>query len=328
MTAILAAGMLALGVAVGAAIGPAPTASFAIDRLMPLLPSLLRAGERASTATVKPPASTPQATPEAGSALRKRRRRHKRARSAAAEASSAQETQATTETTPATTTPASTGKTKTLQLPPVRKVWLIELANSSFGEASADPAAAPYIDATAVPSGTLLSAWSGVQASAFAATATLEATGGAELIDTIVQPPCPSSISASSEMDDDSSPEGEGAVGGTAGAAGSTAGPAGGQCQADTPGALSAADEFLKATLPAITSTPGYRENGLVVVTFASVASATASGLPAGATTATLTSRPPAGALLISPFAKPGEKSSTALNPTSPKQSMEKLLRR
>ena len=80
--------------------------------------------------------------------------------------------------------------------------------------------------------------------------------------------------------------------------------------------------------MPTITSTGPYRENGLIVITFATIGSATATGLPAGAATATLTSQPPAGVLLISPFVTAGAKSSTAFNPTSPKQSLEKLLRR
>ncbi len=63
-----------------------------------------------------------------------------------------------------------------------------------------------------------------------------------------------------------------------------------------------------------------------MVVTFASIAAAAATGLPAGATSATLTSEPPAGALLISPFVTAGAKSAIAFNPTSPTQSLEKLL--
>ncbi len=104
-------------------------------------------------------------------------------------------------------------------------------------------------------------------------------------------------------------------------------GAAGASCATEA-GALTAADEFLKATIPTITSTAAFRENGLIVVTSASIPTATATGLPAGAATATLTSRPPAGVLLISPFAKAGVKSSATFVPTSPKQSLEKLLRR
>jgi hypothetical protein len=65
-----------------------------------------------------------------------------------------------------------------------------------------------------------------------------------------------------------------------------------------------------------------------VVITFASIAVPTASGLPAGAANATLTSQPPSGVLLISPFVATGAKSTVAFDPTSPRQTLEKLLRR
>jgi len=294
-TAMLAAAMLAIGFAVGAAIGPAPAPSLALNRLLPLLPSFLSAHAKASTSAVQPPAVSPEPTPspetQAGASAGSKR-------GAQEAASSSTETTAPAETTtPATTTPASKPKKKAAVLPPVTKVWLIELGNSSFGEAAAQPSGAPYIEGHAIPAGTLLSGWSALDASAFANDATLIASTPPQLLDTIVQPPCP-----------------EGA--------------AGAQCAPDTPGALTTADEFLKATLPTITASPAYRENGLVVITFASIADATATGLPAGATTATLTSTPPAGALLISPFVAAGAKSSATLNPASPKQSLEKLLRR
>jgi hypothetical protein len=179
----------------------------------------------------------------------------------------------------------------------VTHVWLIELSGTSFEKASAQPAAAPYIDTQAIPAGTLLSGWSALDGGGFANEAALLASGGPRLLDTIVQPPCPE---------------------GAAGAA----------CATETPGALTAADEFLKTTVPTITSSAAFRENGLIVVTFASVANATATGLPAGATTATLTAQPPAGVLLISPFVSVGAHSTTTFDPTSPKQSVEKLLRR
>jgi hypothetical protein len=298
MTAVLAGGMLALGVVVGAAIGPAPTPSFALGRLLPLLPSLLRSAEPAPT---QAPATSAQATTsteeEATSTTRRHhRRKHKKAVTEA-ETSSTSEAATGEATTPASTTPTSTGKKKTVKLPPVTKVWLIELANSSFAEASAHASAAPYLETSAVPTGTLASEWSSLEASALASDAALIAGSSPQLLDTIVQPPCP-----------------EGAAGAT--------------CAPDTPGALTTADEFLKATLPTIVSTAAYRENGLVVVTFASVSNATATGLPAGAATATLTSKPPAGALLISPFVAAGARTATPLDPTSPRQSLEKLLRR
>jgi hypothetical protein len=305
VTAALAAAMLAIGVAVGAAIGPAPAPSQADPTLPLLIESLARgAAARAAAAkaaSVQPPAITAEATPT----RRRRKRKHKSA--AAEEATSAASTGSETETTtPTSTTPSSTTPAKSTPkastLAPVTHVWLIELAGTSFAAAIAQPAAAPYIDTQAVPAGTLLSGWSALDGGAFANDAALVASTPPQLLDTIVQPACPAS-----------SPEGEGA--------------AGAACATEA-GALGAANEFLQTTVPTITSTADFRENGLIVVTFASVAQATATGLPAGAATATLTSRPPAGVLLISPFAAVGARSSATFNPTSPKQSLEKLLRR
>jgi hypothetical protein len=300
VTAALAAAMLAIGVAVGAAIGPAPTPSFAVGQLLPSLLGAAAKTARTASGTVQPPAVTPQPTPQAE--LRSRRKRHRKRGTGAA--SAAETPSAETETTTSKSTPPKgTPKTKTTPLPPVTKVWLIELDGSSFGEAAAQASAAPYIDTQAVPSGTLLSGFSALDGSALANDATLISSTPPQLLDTIIQPPCPAT-----------SPQGEGA--------------AGAGCAPNTPGALSAADEFLKATLPTITATAAYRENGLVVVTFASVATAGATSLPTGAATATLTAQPPAGVLLISPFVTAGAKSSTAFTPTAPKQSLEKLLRR
>jgi hypothetical protein len=299
MTAALAAAMLAIGVAVGAAIGPAPSASFAGSSGLPL-PVLLRMlgvgaarQSTAGTASVQPPPVAETAT----LAPARRRRTHIKvaATGPASTTAPSSETSAPSEAAPSPT-PTSTGTPKAAKLPPVTKVWLIELAGSGFSDAAAQPAAAPYIDTQAVHQGTLLSGWSALDASSFANDAALIASTPPQLLDTIVQPPCP---------------EGTGAP----------------SCAPDTPGGVKAADEFLEQVLPTITATGPYRENGLIVVTFASVASATATGLPSGATTATLTSQPPAGALLISPFVTAGARSSIAFTPQSPAQSLEKLLR-
>jgi hypothetical protein len=297
ITAALAAATLAIGVALGAAIGPAPSSSFALGRLLPLLPALSPHASASPTATaVQPPPVAPQATPAATSESRPATKALSAppATSAATTSTGPSETSAPSSAPPTSTVPKRT-------LAPVTHVWLIELSGSSFAEAIKQPSAAPYIDAQAVPAGTLLSGWSGLDGSAFAGGAALLSSTPPladlrSVLDTIVQPPCP-----------------EGA--------------AGAQCVAGTPGGLAAADEFLKATAPTITANAAYRESGLIVVTFATVADATATGLPAGASTATLTAEPPAGVLLISPFAKAGAKPSSAFDPISPKQSIEKLLR-
>jgi hypothetical protein len=303
VTAALAAAMLAIGVAVGAAIGPAPTPSRA-DPSLPLLIASLARGELARAAQARAAAAQPAASAAEAAPRHKRRKRRHRSEAASSATSTGTSTEAET-TTPTPTTPTSTTPTsgpKASTLPPITHVWLIELAGTSFAAAAAQPTAAPYIDTQAIPAGTLLSGWSGLDGGAFANETALLASSPPQLLDTIVQPPCPAP-----------SPQGESA--------------AGASCATEA-GALSTADAFLKETVPTITSTADFRESGLIVVTFASIGSATATGLPAGAATATLTTQPPAGVLLISPFAALGAHSTATFNPTSPKQSLEKLLRR
>ncbi len=305
-SAALAVAMLTVGVGVGAAIGPTPASSLAgsgdvVQKLPALIASIAararaqqeQAQTAAASSTAKPPAIKRQATPAASAAP-----------------SSTTTTTTTTSTTPAST-PNSESETKSpastkanggggSNVPPITSVWLIELAGGSFSEPLANAAAAPYITGQLVPKGTLLSGWSALSASAFASDAALvehKATlGGAPpVLHTIVQPPC-------------------------------AEGAAGASCLTGTPGALTAADQFLSATLASITSTTSYSEHGVVVVTFATVADPASVELPAAATSATLASTPPAGAVLLSPFAKAGARSSVVFNPTSPKQSLEKLL--
>jgi len=304
-SAALAAVMLGLGAAVGAAIGPGPDSSLAGDpsALAQRLPALLAeiaARQRAAAPAAQQASSAPAAEAEPAAGGKRHRRKRKRASAAASSPAetSAATTPSSTETTETSSTPTSS-KTHQAKLPAVSSVWLIELAGGTFAQALAQPAAAPYIDAQLVPAGTLLGGWSALQGSAFANDAALAepvAAGATPpLLHSIVQPPCP-----------------EGTTGAT--------------CAAETPGQLTTADEFLKATLAQITTTAAYREHGLVVVTFASVGVATQAGLPAGASSATLTSQPPAGVVLLSPFAHAGTRSSASFNPTSPRQSLEKLL--
>jgi hypothetical protein len=300
-TAVLAAAMLAVGVAVGAAIGPAPGPSFAgtspVPLLLPTLTALASAGPAggASTAAVQPPSVTPEATPSASAGSGDG--------TGASTSQSASSTPAspTTSTQTPSTPPSSIPTTKNggspkKTLAPVTNVWLIELSGSTFEAALAQPAAAPYIDGQAIPAGALLSGWSALDGSAFASEAALLASTPPQLLDTIVQPPCP---------------EGAAGVG----------------CAAGTPAGLTAADEFLKVSVRTITATAAYRAHGLIVVTFGSIVSASATELPSGATNATLTSGPPVGVLLISPFASANTRPpATSFNPPEPRKSLEKLL--
>jgi hypothetical protein len=180
----------------------------------------------------------------------------------------------------------------------VTSVWLIELAGPSFEELLAQSSAAPYLGGQLIPAGTLLSSWSAIQGSALASEAALAApsstVGSPPIVHAIVQPPCP-----------------EGA--------------AGESCSTPA-GALAAADEFAKATVPPITGSTAYREHGLIVVTFATVGIASQQELPPGASSATLTSQPPGGVVLLSPFAKAG-RPKVSFNVRTPVSTLEKLLR-
>jgi len=292
-TAALAAVMLAIGVAVGAAIGPAPSASLAGASRLPLLLRGLGTASEQPRTSVQPPAAIPQATPAAakvkGSGAGTATPRTQHASSTSTSPSSASTPEPSQHSTPAPSPKAA--------LPAITNVWLIELAGTTFTETLAQPTAAPYIDAQAVAAGALLSGWSALQGSAFASDAALLASTPPQLIDAIVQPPCP-----------------EGA--------------AGAQCVVGTPGGLTVADDFLKGVVPKITATTAYRTHGLIVVTFGSIATAAATELPSGATSATLTSQPPVGVLLISPFVSAGTRPTTTFNPASPAKSLEGLLHR
>ena len=295
---VLASVMLGLGIAVGAAIGPAPEISLAGDgasqvakRLPLLIAELeLRQSESAATASAASKPASP-ATKEANSS-------ETSSASEAAASSSGTSSSKEEENAESESGKEESGKQKSATkkaLPPVTSVWLIELNGSGFSAALAAPSSAPTVTQT-VAQGTLLSGWSALAGATFAGDAALAepptSTGVPPLLHTIVEPACPEGDTA---------------------------------CAPETPGALTTADEFLKLVLATITGTPAYKEHGLVAITYATVGLAAQSGLPEGASSATLTYQPPAGVLLLSPFAKAG-RSSVAFNATSPRQSLEKLL--
>jgi hypothetical protein len=302
MTAALAAVMLVLGVVVGAAIGPAPEGSFAgiAPWLVPTLRALeAGAGQTQPAPAPAPPAPAPAITPTMSSAPALAAATPSSTPAIAAASASPAGSSAATSSAPNAAPPPAGTKTQSKQttLPAVTSIWLIELSGASFSQALSQPSSAPYTETQLIPKGTLLSGWSAVEGSALASEASLLAGTPPQTLDTIVEPPCP-----------------EGA--------------AGAQCAPETAGALSAADGFLQQTVPTITSLAAYRERGLIVVTFGAVGSASASGLPAGASTATLSTTAPSGVLLLSPFARAGARPSTTFSPASPKQSLEKLLHR
>lgn len=283
LTAALAAAMLGVGVAVGAAIGPVPTSSFGVDApLAALLRSLL--AER--PASHKPAATSQEPASETAPVS------HQHAAPASQPSSEETSQPAKEETTPE---PKPTAKKEPeSKFPPVNRVWLIELSGAGFSEALAAPSTASYIDSQAIPKGSLLDGWSAIAASSFATSVAQLATKEASLVQTVVQPVCANDQ----------------------------------ECLPGTPGGLAAANAFLASTLPKLTASGSYSSNGLVVITFGTVASGTESELPAGSTTSLLASQPAAGALLISPYVAAGKRPTTTFDPASPKGSMEALLRR
>ncbi|UUY05373.1 alkaline phosphatase family protein [Svornostia abyssi] len=87
-------------------------------------------------------------------------------------------------------------------------------------------------------------------------------------------------------------------------------------CADGTPAGLAAADAFLKTWVPKIFASPAYKEDGLLVITFAGGA-----GAPAGADGPVRN-----GTLLISRYAKPGGVDETELDPYALLRTFEDLL--
>ncbi|HUA11547.1 MAG TPA: hypothetical protein VMA83_06050 [Solirubrobacteraceae bacterium] len=282
LTAALAAVMLGIGLALGVALGPGPATSFGIDAPLAALLRSLLAEHPAQHAKVHPASGTTPATstPTSG------------------------KTPATTSGEPTETTNEQGGgsgkntpankKAATKELPPINRVWLVELSGGGFSEALSSPSKAPYIDGQALHAGSYLSGWSALAASSFATSVAQIATSEPALVQTVVQPVCTS----------------------------------GEECAPGTPGGLAAADAFLAKTLPKLTSNSAYRSNGLIVVTFGTVAAGPETELPTGSTTSLLASEPPAGTLLVSPYVAAGKRPKTTFDPASPRGSMEALLSR
>lgn len=299
---VLAVAMLTIGVVVGAAIGPAPATSLAgngdIAQKLPALIASIAArsgagapAEPAATRTAPPPIE-PQATPAAAGPP---------AATPSASAPSQPATQPSGSHKKSSNPQGRSPSGGSSNLPPITSVWLIELNGSSFNEAIANQAAAPYITGELIPKGTFLSSWTALSASALAGEAALaehRATlgGTPPVLHTIVQPACPE-------------------------------GPASAACLPGTPAGIGVADAFLKATVASIASSTAFTEHGLIVVTYATVVDPATAELPAGSASATLASQPPAGVVLLSPFAKAGAKPTVAFDPSSPVKSLEELLK-
>jgi hypothetical protein len=173
MAAALAAGVLAVGILAGVALGPGPASSPAdsatlAQRALAALVAHAGSGSptttSTSTATTPPPiTSEPTPAPSVTSGA------NGKTKSAPAPSETGSSSESSSET---TTSGSSEGSSKSskgggesektapgtpIKLPPIKHVWVIVLSGTSFSSALADPTADPYLAKQLVPKGTLLS---------------------------------------------------------------------------------------------------------------------------------------------------------------------------
>ncbi|HEY3827594.1 MAG TPA: hypothetical protein VGL57_00210 [Solirubrobacteraceae bacterium] len=335
---ILAAGVLAVGIALGALIGPGPASSLAsgqrsatIARVLALL-ALDHAGASRSpteasavhlppSTTRQTPTSTPADTPAITSNTSSKAsgtQSETTSSSSPGHSPTTNELSQTKGKSPA----AGSQESQPTRLPPVAHVWLIVLPyGESFSNVLGQPSAAPYLTGQLVGQGTLLSAYSSLATSELAGTATLLSGQEASAVSTLVAP-CAEATSV---------------PGATTTAASAT------PCAATEPAGAQAADTFLREVVPQITATAGYREGGLIAITFAAAGEASgnapagppaagapatpAISYPAGTQASALTAAGTPGALLLSPFLRrPGSHTQSVYDQLAPRKSLEELL--
>jgi hypothetical protein len=195
--AALAAGVLALGILVGVALGPGPasspadSATLAQRALAALVANAASGSAQAiaptSAATTPPPiASEPTPTP-APTGAAKANAKSTPATSAPNSSSGSSGEPATSGSSEGSPKPSTSGHSEgsskpskgtsenekptpgtPIKLPPVKHVWVILLSGTSFSAALADPAADPYLAKQLVPKGTLLSDYALSSSSALA----------------------------------------------------------------------------------------------------------------------------------------------------------------
>jgi len=168
-TTVLAVVLLAVGIAAGAAIGPAPSSSLAgTERASLLAESLgLLAHERTAQTAPTNTTRTSAETPPAQTATRSHRKHHKHLATQAASSSEAAGEEPSSSETGGSHEQASKQKPTKSQSqetshsnthpPAITHVWLIDLSGQSFAGALAPGAPDPYLAKQLVGQGTLLS---------------------------------------------------------------------------------------------------------------------------------------------------------------------------
>jgi hypothetical protein len=343
--AVLAALMLAAGIALGALLGSGPAASLANASRASALGHVLAviglesgtgsgseplrsAGAAHPPATATQPTPTPSSKASAGTgggAAGRSAGRSSRTSPSSPSSSAPGSTSPTSSTKPAASEGEGEKTHKTEPLPPIANVWLVVLPyGASVGNTLKQSTAPPYL-AQLAKQGTVLSGYSSLAAGQLAGAATLLSGQVTASVNTLAPPPCGTAATSSA---------GAGQPAAAGQAAAST------PCPSGEPAGAQAADAFLQEAVPKIVASASYTEHGLIVITFApssgaattpSAGTTEAAGsvaYPAGSLTSTVTAAAPAGgALLLSPFLRhAGTQSASAFDATSPRTSLEGLL--
>ncbi|HXC45752.1 MAG TPA: hypothetical protein VNU24_04035 [Solirubrobacteraceae bacterium] len=175
MAAALAAGVLAVGILAGVALGPGPASSPADNATLAqrVLGALVAgtgsggsqtAATTSAAATPPPIAGEPTPTP-APTSVAKVKTKSTTVPSAAGGSSESSSEPTTSGSSPESSSKPSKGSGENekpapgtpIKLPAIRHVWVIALSGTNFSAALADPTADPYLAKQLVPRGTLLS---------------------------------------------------------------------------------------------------------------------------------------------------------------------------
>jgi hypothetical protein len=173
MAAALAAGVLAVGILAGVALGPGPASSPAdsatlAQRALAALVASAGSGSQTTTststaATPPPITSEPTPTPSATSSTKgKTKSTPPPSETGSSPESSSESTTSGSSEGSSKSSKGSGESEKTtpgtpIKLPAIKHVWVIALSGTSFSAALADPTADPYLAKQLVPKGTLLS---------------------------------------------------------------------------------------------------------------------------------------------------------------------------
>ena len=307
VTGVLAAAVLAGGIVAGGSLGPAPASSLAggstiVQRALAALTAQASGGSStsASASSTQPadkakgnPSPTPARSAKAASS-ESSTSNSSASESGASGTSSSKESSSEGSSSEGSGEGERTAPGTPVKLPPIKHVWLIVLGGSTFADAMAATSGYPYLTGQLIEQGTLLSSYSALDGYELAGDAALLPGGVGASLSVISEPGCGAAPAAE----------------------------AGAPCPEGAQASPQEADAFVQRVAMSILASPAYRENGLIVITFAPAADS------AGAAASTFALQPAAGVLLLSPLLHGGVRSSSPFDPLSPRTSLETIFAR